>query len=260
MKEFKRNYNNFLLKGNNGSAVLFLHGFSASGKPVEFLLRYLNSKGYTVMCPVLSGHVDLTQLNDYGPEDWLNDAKKNLNELCQQYKKVFLIGASFGGNLAITVAKDCPEVKGIITLESPIFFHFRIWFAFNFIRPILSFFKIDFIKKRRLWYRTRYTKRGDSFPYIPIKTAGKIYNFIKERTMKDIREIAAPMYIIQAERSDLIRKKSAKFIFDNIRSKIKKVEFIPLDNHDLDLFDEKEKNIMLEKIFHFMDKLEKSKG
>ena len=46
----------FLLEGNNGKAVLLLHGYTGTTAEMRPLGNHLHSLGYTVLCPRLPGH------------------------------------------------------------------------------------------------------------------------------------------------------------------------------------------------------------
>lgn len=242
--------------GTNGQAVLFIHGFGGKPEPLSFLFKYLNKKGYTVYSPVLLGHENFENLNKYRPADWIKQAEGFFSEIKKKHDKIYLIGASLGGSVCINLAgKFASAVRGVVLLETPIFFNFKIAMFLKFLLPILEYFKVDRINKSRLVYRSRYVHDGHSVEFLPVKAVGEVYKFIKHETRRHIREMSAPVYIFQGEKSDLIRKKSACFIFDNVKSRIKKVEFLPIDNHDFDLFDEKDKIMMMEKIYNFISKV-----
>lgn len=242
--------------GTNGQAVLFIHGFGGKPAMLGFLFKYLNRKGYTVYSPILLGHDNFENLDKYRPEDWITQAEGFFTEIKKKHEKVFLIGASFGGNICINLAgKFAKEIKGVLLLETPIFFNFKIALILKIFLPIFEFLNISRISKNRFVYRSRYAKDGHSVEFLPIKAVGEVYRFIKNEAKGHVAKVSAPIYIFQGEKSDLIRKKSASFIFDNVKSMIKKVEFLPIDNHDFDLFDEKDRIIMMEKMYDFMSKV-----
>ncbi len=238
-------------------AVLFLHGFGGKPDSVDFLLKYLAAKGYEIYCPILLGHENnYGSIHEFSPEDWLGQMKKVLKEALEKHDKVYLIGASFGGNLCMSLAAEYPEkIRGVVTLETPVFFNFKIFLLLKVFQPILEFIGVEKVSKNRFFYRKNYVRDNHSYGYIPVKTSGKIFDYINKRTKKELSRIVSPLYILQAGKSDLISKKSARFVFDNVRSRIKRVEYLPIDNHDLDLFDEKDRIITMEKIHEFLSKI-----
>ncbi|MFA6393429.1 MAG: alpha/beta fold hydrolase [Patescibacteria group bacterium] len=238
-------------------AVLFLHGFGGKPESVDFLLDYLKLKGYEIYSPALLGHEDnYKSINCFFPEDWFAQMEKVLKEVLLRHDRVYLIGASFGGNICLSLAAKYPEkVRGVVTLETPIFFNFKISLMLKVIQPILEFIGVEKVSKNRFFYRKNYVRDNHSYEYVPVKTSGKIFDYINNRTKKEASRIISPLYILQAGKSDLISKKSARFVYDNVLSRIKRVEYLPIDNHDLDLFDEKEKIITMEKIHEFISKI-----
>ncbi|MFA6106821.1 MAG: alpha/beta fold hydrolase [Patescibacteria group bacterium] len=238
-------------------AVLFLHGFGGKPETVDFLLRYLRVKGYEIYTPILLGHENNYEaINNFFPEDWLAQTEKMLSGIIEKHGRVYLVGASFGGNLCLSLAARYPEkIRGVVTLETPVFFNLWIFLLLKIIQPILELFGVEKVSKNSFFYRKNYVADSHSYEYIPVKTSGKIFDFINQRTKKEVKRIVAPLYILQAGKSDLISKKSARFVYDNVLSRIKRVEYLPLDNHDLDLFDEKEKIITMEKIHEFLSKI-----
>ena len=46
----------FEFQGDNGKAVLLLHGYTGSASEMRPLGEYLHKHGYTVLCPLLPGH------------------------------------------------------------------------------------------------------------------------------------------------------------------------------------------------------------
>ncbi len=46
----------FEFQGDNGKAVLLLHGYTGSASEMRPLGEYLHKQGYTVLCPLLPGH------------------------------------------------------------------------------------------------------------------------------------------------------------------------------------------------------------
>ena len=241
----------------NGPAILFLHGLGGKVEGAEFLFKYLKAKGYSIYSPILLGHEDnFIGVHKHTPLDWFSQTEEILKNILKKHNEVYLIGASFGGNICLSLAASHPkDIKGVVLLETPVFFHFKIWLALKVVQPVLELFGVERVKKDGPLYRKGYVSDGHSYEYVPVRTAGKIFDFINNRTKKELTRIVSPIFILQAEKSDLIKKKSAGYVFDRVKSQIKRVEYLPLDNHDLDLFDEKDKLITMEKVYEFLSKI-----
>lgn len=248
----------FYHKGTNGKAIFLLHGFTGCLKDTEIFLHYLKDKGYSVISPYIKGYSKNFDNIYTDPEEWLKEARKWLEAISKEVKEIILVGFSFGGNMAVSLAQeDHKKVKGVVVLETPVFFASKIDLALRVLRPLCSLFGVSRLKKSRIWYRTGYNKTPDSTPFIPIEAVGKIYKFIKNRTKKNLDKIKIPCLIIQAKKSDMIKESSAVYLFKNILSSKKETYFMDVDNHDFNLLDEKGRILMLEKVHDFIADLEK---
>ena len=250
-------------QGQNDLAILFLHGFGSSPEESGVFLKYLASKGYTISAPIIkncSQNHDLKEINEASPEDWLIEAKKQYQTLAEhpEIKKIAIIGLSFGGNLAISLAAEDPaKLAGIVTLETPVFFSRKISLGLRFIRPLLLLFKIQFINKTSRLYRKGYkeSKMKDVIPLIPLKVVGKIFKFVNQRTKVDIKKLKQAFLGVQAEKSDLVNPKSVEYLYRQAPSLSKNVFYLSVNNHDLSLLDEQGKILMMERVEKFIESL-----
>jgi carboxylesterase len=250
--------------GSNGVGIFFIHGFGSTPQESVLFLKYLASKGYAISSPILkkcSSLDNVRDINNASPEEWLEEAKKHFKKFSEdnQIKKIVLVGLSFGGSLAISIAKDKPEkVRGLITLETPIFFSPKISISLRVLRPLFLLIKKEFVRKTSILYRKGYKKSINNegvVSLIPIKVVGKIFRYINFKTKNELKNIDSPFLIVQAAKSDLLNPKSADYIYQNIKSDKKEIYLLPVDNHDLNLLDEQGKILMMEKIENFIESL-----
>lgn len=103
--------------------VLVSHGFTGGPASVMPLAHRLAEAGYHVECPCLSGHgtrwEDIIGLR---AEDWLADleqARRSLEARCQ---KVFMVGLSMGGTLALRLAQLNPSIQGVVVINHALWF------------------------------------------------------------------------------------------------------------------------------------------
>ena len=108
---------------NSKFGVLMVHGFTST--PAEFieLSTYFADRGFSVSAPLLAGHgTSPDDLIKTTPQDWTQSVKDAYLELKKKSENIFIIGDSFGSNLALWLAKEFNnEPTGIITLGAPIF-------------------------------------------------------------------------------------------------------------------------------------------
>lgn len=258
-KQYREFDRYFYHDGNKDIGVLILPGFGSDLEEIKLIIKYLVEKNVTVLASSFRGYnkdYHYEEINDHTPEEWLEEAKERLKELSEKVDKIFIVGFSFGGNLSVSILQDnFDKVKGVVTLEMPVFFKSKINFALGIMQPVLNLFGVKYLKKSKLWYRSGYKKCDGHEIKIPVKAVGRIYKYIKKRTRKEIQNIEKPFLVIQAEKSDLIKNKSGKYIFKKIKSKNKKIFYLRVDNHDFNLMDEEGKYLMLDMINSFIQKV-----
>lgn len=252
-KSILNSENAFYSKGKGKNGILLLHGLGFSLYNLEMFYKYFKLKNYTIRLPLIGGLSGLKGNLASDEDGWMKEVNDHLQKLSKEVENIYVVGFSFGGNLAISLASQGhKKIKGIITLETPIFFKLKISFLLFALQPLLEWLKIDAIKKNRFLYRKNYNGQNDIFPLLPVKTVGRIYKFIKINTINSLSKIKTPCLIIQAKSSDLLSGRSAKYIFKKIQSSQKEIYYVNSDNHDFDLLDEEGRVLVLEKINRFL--------
>ncbi|GCE07558.1 alpha/beta hydrolase [Dictyobacter aurantiacus] len=106
------------------SACLLIHGFSGSPREMIGLGEALASRGIRVYGVALAGHSgDPEELLRYGRKHWLKSAEAGL-DLLARYPRIFVIGFSMGGVLALLLGIKHPRrVAGVVALSTPTNFY-----------------------------------------------------------------------------------------------------------------------------------------
>ncbi|WP_018922364.1 alpha/beta hydrolase [Salsuginibacillus kocurii] len=108
----------FYYKGQD-IGVLLLHGFIGTPQSVREVGSLLAEFGFTVYAPRLSGHgTDSEELLEVNERTWIENVDHAYHYLAQQCNKVFVVGQSMGGTLALQLAAKSPELAGIITINA----------------------------------------------------------------------------------------------------------------------------------------------
>lgn len=242
-------------KGKNGKAILFLHGFTSGNSCFDIYFKYFKIKGFTVAKPLFSGNSGgIEEVLEHGPLDWLKESKKWIKKLDKNCKEIYVIGMSFGGNLAISLsARNFKKIKAFVILETPFLFNNKINFLLKYIQPIFNFLNIKSVPKNNFFYRKKIKKSNLKINVLPVNVTGQLYRFIENQKNQILKLIKMPCFIAQARNSDLLKKENAEYIYNNILSEKKEIYYIEADNHDLDLLDEHSKILLLEKIYKFIE-------
>ena len=113
----------FFNRASGSKVALLLHGFTSSPREFRGLSEFLDKKGISSYAPLLPGHGTtperLAVLKYY---QLIEFVQEQINMLVKDYEEIYLVGSSFGGNLALLCTNNSSKIKGIITLGTPIFF------------------------------------------------------------------------------------------------------------------------------------------
>jgi len=251
---YKEEYNlankSFYFQGDNQKAVLLIHGWTSTASELRRLGMYLNEKGYTAFGPMLSGHGTVPRdLENVCWEDWMRDGLSAYKELKKSHKKVYLAGTSIGGSLSIMLAKNKPEIAGLILMATP--YKIKYEKIVVGLARFLSFFK----KYNKKFYPPTFgvsttLTRVISYQTYPIKSALESFKLIKI-ARREISKIKQPVLIMQSLSDHIVTKKSLEEIYQKIGSSRKKKKYIKRAYHTF-ISDIKNENVFKD-IADFLD-------
>jgi len=105
----------FLWEGSR-TAILMIHGFTATPSQMRMLGEAIHREGYTVRAMLLPGHgTTVEDMNTKSWQDWLRAVRSEVVEMLSKYEKLFVLGLSIGGVLTLLMAEEMP-LDGIIAL------------------------------------------------------------------------------------------------------------------------------------------------
>ena len=215
----------FYFPGNNGKAVLLLHGWTSVPYELRRLGKYLNENGYTILAPLLRGHGTKPEdLENITWEDWLCDATRAHEELAKNHKEIYVAGTSMGANLTLMLAKNKSDVSGIILMATP--YKVKLEKISAFFANIIKLFK----KYNKKFYPPTFGSssiitRLISYQIYPIKSVLELYELIKI-SRKILPKVKQPCLILQSNSDHIVTKNSLEKIYEKIGSKIKEKKYI----------------------------------
>jgi carboxylesterase len=233
------------LQGNRIGCLL-LHGFTSSPYDMHFLGQRLHKEGYTVHIPLLPGHGtaprNLKKIRWY---DWFDAAKNELFQLRKQCDKVFTIGFSMGGSLALHLSAHY-EVNGVVALAPGLYLRNRFAGLSGLLSPVL-------------WYSKKISgpdikadAKTISYDKIPLKSISELRQLFSHLT-NDLKDIYSPTLIIYSHQDHVIHPRSAKYIYNHISSGNKKILELKESYHILTL--DLEKEIVNSEVTKFISQL-----
>ncbi len=226
----------FFLKSGGSSGVLLIHGFT--GLPAGMLLlgNVLNRAGFNVICPRLAGHGtnerDLMRTNK---DDWYNSALDGFFILRSVCDEIFVVGHSMGGLLALKLATEYNVAK-IVTLAAPIFIDDSRGLENLPPREFCSDACVLTPKKK---FNDIPPAVNNAYDKTPLVSVHEIVDLIDD-VKKILPNVTAPILIVHGEEDHTVQPRSARFIMDNVGSKVKRVVTVPNSGHLLPFAEERE--------------------
>jgi len=231
--------------------VLMIHGFSSTPDEFRELSAYLAGKGFTVSAPLLAGHgtkpEDMLNTNAF---DWAGSVEKAYLEIKKKSEKIFLVGNSFGSDLAFWLTeKYCNEPLGVISLGAPVFLRSH---TFMVLRIYTYGLVKKFYRKPVRLYRTDYTDSLDEVTYskIPIKSVRQFLRFIKTNVRPILCKINVPTLVVHSDNDRVIHPRSATYIYERLGSSLKRIYWFRSRYHVS--IDDKNRDELFAKILDFI--------
>lgn len=110
----------FLENSTSKGIVIFIHGFMGSPRQFDKLAESIHRAGFSAAAVLLPGHGSTTKAFSSGTmESWLNHAYAEVERFLE-YDKIYLVGHSMGGLIAINMAiKYGKRIAGIFLIACP---------------------------------------------------------------------------------------------------------------------------------------------
>ncbi len=237
----------FYFKGTNGKAVLLIHGWTSVSYEVRRLGKYLNEKGWTVHGPMLEGHGTVPKdLENIRWAEWLEDIERAYAKLKRKYDRVYVGGTSIGANIAMLLAKEHPEISGLILMATPYQMKlekFKLQKVAIFFLKIIRIFK----KYNKKFYPPTFGSRTTitrliSYQTYPIDSVFEAAKLVK-KSRENLSKINQPCFLLQSSSDCIVAKDSMEKIYTQIGSKIKKKKYIQKAYHTF-ISDIKNENVL----------------
>lgn len=218
------------------AGVLLIHGFT--GLPAELFLlgEYLNRSGFTVLAPRLAGHgTNERDLMRTTHDDWINSVLDGVAILRGVCKKIFVVGHSMGGLLTLKVS-TLIDVDKIVTLAAPIFIDDGLGLK-NL--PPREFCNDACIVQPRRKLIDVPPAANNVYEKTPLVSVHELVALIDD-VKKILPTVNTPILIMHGEEDHTAQPRSARYIMDNIGSKVKRVVTVPNSGHLLPLAEERD--------------------
>lgn len=109
--------------GKSRPAALLVHGLTGAPHEMEDLGKLLHNKGFDVLVPCLSGHMEsVKELKTVRAEEWFRDLETAFSALAaRKPSSIVCAGLSFGGLLLLNLAlKHSSNISAIVVMAPPL--------------------------------------------------------------------------------------------------------------------------------------------
>jgi carboxylesterase len=244
------------IEGNTRGCLLLHGGGGGSAWDLKEFANILHERtGMTVWLPSITGFGTKPEdLLEVTLDDWLADVNSGLNRLLETCQKVFIVGHSAGGSLALLAASERNEVNGVVTWAAPYNIQSRLFG----LLPTIS--RIPFLRKAIPerhespapgWLRE---KGWVGYEWIPTNIGIVMHDALK-RLKGALNNVTCPALIIQGTADGNVSKDSAQRIFDGLTSERKEMHMVEGAPHPI-MTDDRYKDDLFARTIDFLESVE----
>lgn len=205
-------------------AILVIHGFAGGTYDEQSIIDELQlQKNFDVYSYTLPGHEGSLSKVDY--KDWINVSCKKVEWLIDHgYHTIYLIGHSMGGVIATYLATQYKQVKRLI-LAAPAFYYLKVDDNnLNIVENLKESSKI--IKTYS------FQEVFSRFLKLNVKGVSEFRKLVKEYHDAP-KDIIIPTMIIQGKCDEIVPVKSSEYVYNNIKSNVKRLVLVDNVNHNV---------------------------
>lgn len=214
---------------NHGSETgcLLIHGFTSTPAELRLIADGLNHVGYTTKGILLAGHgTQPEDLLDVSYKGWIESAQQGINDLKKSCNKVFVIGHSMGGLLALQMAAR-NKIDGVVTIAAALKpTNRRTRFAW-----FLKYFQTYTMPASKEWPEEQ-QKYLLHYTYFPVASVAELQR-LATHTRRILPQITTDALIIQTKDDQTVRPESADIIAKKISSHKKECFWLKEGTHSV---------------------------
>jgi carboxylesterase len=235
----------------NSTGCLLIHGFTGAPTEMRPLGEYLADQGYSVLGPRLAGHAtQIEDMNRMNWGDWSNSVLDGWHMLQPLTDKIFLIGLSMGGALALYHASFLPAA-GVVSLSTP----FQIEPSLRLtLLPLLSKFMPYAKKGESDWQDTEAVESHFSYSQYPTKSILQLKNLL-EAMRKSLPKVTIPALLIHAIKDTGVIPENMDLIYKNMGTPQENKKKILLKNSGHVVTRDMEKELVFKSTHEFIQQV-----
>lgn len=215
---------------NASTAVLLIHGLTATPREVRPFAEKLHSQGFTVAGPLLPGHRESIQaLNRTRWQDWYAEVERAYLALAHRCERVYVGGESCGGLLALLLGARHPAIAAVFAYAP------ALQLNLSPVELIILHAAAPFIPalpKPRIAGDTTW----QGYTANPLKAILQLRK-LQSVVRRELRNVCQPVLVLQGRRDQTIDQHSAELVYQGVGSAVKELHWLEHSGHCL-LLDE----------------------
>lgn len=238
-------------KENNNTLVILVHGFSSSPYGMHKLADNLANFGWDVEAVLLTGHGgSFEALQASTNLQWYRSLEQVYLRFANSYENIFVIGDSFGANMAMHLAHHYPHIRGIVTINPAIFINKE-----RLIRLALPFARVFLKKWKKRWHQVadlQNVREAGRHIYLPIKSIVEFYRFIDRFSKTKANKIIVPILIIHSHNDSVSNSRSAQWLYDHWAIADRQLFILQKSKHGFSMINSSRHDFIMNKIDNFI--------
>ncbi|NLA52610.1 MAG: hypothetical protein GX860_10905 [Alcaligenaceae bacterium] len=229
-----------LTKNGKRVGCFIIHEMYGTCAGDNTLSYYMKEQGYiTYCCTPATCYNSCDAMNPNIYYEWLHFAEKELAHFVNECYTVVVIGYSIGGLIGIHLAEKY-RVDALITINAPIYI--------SDFRGLVGMLQYEPEKKSH-----------SNVNRVVISTLYNLLNFKKlvNQAKRKLSKLHCPLLVIQSKKVKIINWSSAHYIFENVCSREKEIQFFPKSGHYI--LCDSERQLVFIRVHQFIEKAMESK-
>jgi len=219
----------------NEIGIVLVHGFLASPAQVRGFGKKLVHHGYTVLGVRLKGHgTSPWDLRERSWEDWFESVSRGYESISALTRRVFVVGFSSGGALALRLAADRPErLAGVAAVSVPVKFQNK-----NMVFVPLMHGANELVRWMSSYEGIMPFRLNDSeqpeinYSHMPIRGLHELRQMVDDM-QGHLQDVRCPVLVLQGSDDPVVVPDSADLIFDRIVHADKTMKIISSQRHGI---------------------------
>ena len=228
---------------------LLIHGLGGSSRIMSSLEDFLKEKNAIVINESLPGHdTNPEDLRRTKWEEWIEFSQNKLDNLKEECKQVFIIGASLGGIISLFITSKNPEIDGLVLCSTAIKpYNLKSWVVYNI--PFLHHI-IRWVPMRNFMLRYMgVPKQWRIYEKIPVESLREGVKILKE-LKPNMNKISQPVLILHSIKDKLVPFRATKQIISIISSSDVTVRKIDQGGHVM--FQDTGCDLVMDEIYNWL--------